>query len=191
MVKNGPNGQKWSKMGGLTLSSASVNGILQCGLGGQKLYKGEKRDLSSKMRPKCGPILELLRTEESLFSSKYQKIFKKLILRKKCECLFFMVGLSYNPISQKMQAPTLVLNLISTSYSLLHSFTATFLSKWENETFWVKCGLNADHFISLVRMRTKSAIADFYGSSAYSHSWPNKMFQNLKVQIRWLSSDTP
>ena len=117
------------------ICSASVNGILQCGLGGQKLYKGEKRDLSSKMRPKCGPILELLRTEESLFSSKYQKIFKKLILRKKCECLFFMVGLSYNPISQKMQAPTLVLNLISTSYSLLHSFTATFLSKWENETF--------------------------------------------------------
>ena len=58
------------------LSSASVNGILQCGLGGQKLYKGEKRDLSSKMRPKCGPILELLRTEESLFSSKYHKIFK-------------------------------------------------------------------------------------------------------------------
>ena len=41
-----------------------------------------------------------------------------------------------------------------------------FFHDWENETFCVKCGLNADHFISLVRMRTKSAIADFYGSSA-------------------------
>ena len=29
----------------------------------------------------------------------------------------------------------------------------------------MKCGLDVDHFISLVRMRTKSAIADFYGSS--------------------------
>ena len=47
-------------------------------------------------------------------------------------------------------------------------FTASlplFFHDWENETFCVKCGLNADHFISLVRMRTKSAIADFYGSS--------------------------
>lgn len=32
----------------------------------------------------------------------------------------------------------------------------------ENETFCVKCGLIADHFSSLVRMRTKSAIADLY-----------------------------
>ena len=49
-------------------------------------------------------------------------------------------------------------------------FTASlplFFHNWENETFWLKCGLNADHFISLVRMRTKSAIADFYGSSGF------------------------
>ena len=35
----------------------------------------------------------------------------------------------------------------------------------ENETFCVKCGLYADHFTSLVRVRTKYAIPDFYGSS--------------------------
>ena len=32
----------------------------------------------------------------------------------------------------------------------------------------MKCGLNADYFISLVRMRIKSAIADFYGSNVSS-----------------------
>ena len=32
------------------IPSGTVNGILQCGLGGQKLYNGEK-DLLSKMRP--------------------------------------------------------------------------------------------------------------------------------------------
>ena len=36
----------------------------------------------------------------------------------------------------------------------------------ENETFFVKCGLIADHFTSLGRMRTKAAIAAFYGSTA-------------------------
>ena len=35
-----------------------------------------------------------------------------------------------------------------------------------NAAFCVKCGLIADHFSSLGRMRTKSAIAAFYGSSA-------------------------
>ena len=54
-------------------------------------------------------------------------------------------------------------------------FTASlplFFHDWENETFCVKCGLNADHFISMVRMRTKSAIADFYGSSAPRPQFP-------------------
>ena len=75
--------------------------------------------------------------------------------------LFIMEGLLYNPISQEMHALILVLNLIDTSLFLFHSFTTTFLSKWDNETFCVKCGLNADHFNSLVCMQTKSAIADF------------------------------
>ena len=38
------------------------------------------------------------------------------------------VGLLNYPISQEMHALTLVLNLIYTSLSLFHSFTATFLS---------------------------------------------------------------
>ena len=69
-----------------------------------------------------------------------------------------MEGMLYYPISQEMHALTLVLNLIDTSLSLFHRFTATF-HDWENETLCVKCGLNADHFISLVLMQTKSAIA--------------------------------
>ena len=36
----------------------------------------------------------------------------------------------------------------------------------ENETFCVKCGLIADHFSSLVRMRTKFAIGNLFGPTA-------------------------
>ena len=39
-----------------------------------------------------------------------------------------MVGLLNNPISQGLHALTLVLNLIYTSLSLFHGFTAIFLS---------------------------------------------------------------
>ena len=46
----------------------------------------------------------------------------------KSAMLFIMEGMLYNPISQEMHALTLVLNLIDTSLSLFHSFTATFLS---------------------------------------------------------------
>ena len=53
-----------------------------------KALQWGKRDLLSKMRPKCGPILELLRTQESLFSSKRQKVFKEHILVQKCKCFF-------------------------------------------------------------------------------------------------------
>ena len=48
-----------------------------------------------------------------------------------------------------------------------------YFHNWENETFCVKCGLNADHFSSLVRMRTlvrmraESAIAAFYGRTDF------------------------
>ena len=40
-------------------------------------------------------------------------------------------------------------------------FTASlllFFHDWESEPFCVKCGLNADHFISLVRMRTNCGL---------------------------------
>ena len=46
----------------------------------------------------------------------------------KSAMLFIMEGMLCNPITQKMYALTLVLNLIDTSLSLFHSFTATFLS---------------------------------------------------------------
>ena len=100
-----------------------------------KALQWGKRDLLSKMRPKCGPILELLRTQRLLFPSKRQKVFKEHILVQKCKCFFFMVGLLHNTIYHEMHALTLVFNLIDTSLSLFHRFTTTFLSKWENETF--------------------------------------------------------
>ena len=65
-------------------------------------------------------------------------------------------------------------------------FTASlplFFHDWENETFCVKCGLNADHFISLVRMRTKSAIADFYGSSVCCSLFDGVPLCNLFVAL--------
>ena len=46
----------------------------------------------------------------------------------KSAMFFIMEGMLYNPISQGMHAFTLVLNLIDTSFSLFHSFPATFLS---------------------------------------------------------------
>ena len=67
-----------------------------------------------------------------------------------------------------MHALTLVLNLIDILSPFFTASLQLFFHDWENETFCVKCGLNADYFSSLVRMRTKSAIADFYGSSVYA-----------------------
>ena len=50
----------------------------------------------------------------------------------------------------------------------------------------MKCSLNVDHFTSLVRMRTKDAIADFYGSSAHYHSQagssPGSLLISLSLQ---------
>ena len=91
-----------------------------------KASQWEKRDLLSRMRPKCGPNLELLRTSSRNF---HQNAIKSLsTFCDKSEMLFIMEGMLYNPISQEMHALILVLNLIDTSLSLFHSFTATFLS---------------------------------------------------------------
>ena len=50
--------------------------------------------------------------------------------------------------------------------------------------------LNADHFSSLVRMRTKSAIADFYGSSVYIVSaCPRLCEEGIMPQIYKISLD--
>ena len=98
-----------------------------------KASQWEKRDLLSRMRPKCGPNLELLRTSSRNFHQNAMKSLKSTFWDKSV-MLFIMEGVLYNPISQEMHALTLVLNLIDTSLSLFHSFTATFLSrlgKWD------------------------------------------------------------
>ena len=89
--------------------------------------------------------------------------------------LFIMEGMLYKPISQDMHALILVLTLIDILSPFFTASLPLFFHVWENETFCVKCGLNADHLISLVRMRTKSAIADFYGSSEQLTKTPERI----------------
>ena len=86
-----------------------------------------KRDLLSRMRPKCGPNLELLRTSSLYFHENAMKSLKSTFCDKSA-ILFIMEGLLYHPISIELHVLTLVLNLIDSSLSLFHSFAATFLS---------------------------------------------------------------
>ena len=92
-----------------------------------KASQWEKRDLLSRMRPKCGPNLELLRTSSRYFHQNAMRSLK-ITFCDKSAVLFIMEGMLYNPISQEMHAFTLVLNLIEASLSLFHSFPPTFLS---------------------------------------------------------------
>ena len=92
-----------------------------------KSFTMGKRVLLGGMRPKCGPNLELLRTSSLYFHENAMKSLKSTFCDKSA-MLFIMEGMLCNPITQKMYALTLVLNLIDTSLSLFHSFTATFLS---------------------------------------------------------------
>ena len=87
----------------------------------------EKRDLLSRMRLKCGLDLELLQTSSRNFHQNAMKSLKSTFCDKSA-MLFIMEGMLYNPISQEMHALTLALNLIDTSLSLFHRFTATYLS---------------------------------------------------------------
>ena len=98
-----------------------------------KALQWERRDLLSRMRPKCGPNLDLLRTISRYFHQNAVKSLKSTFCDKSA-MLFIMNGLLYHPISIKLHVLTLVLNLIDSSLSLFHSFAATFLSwlgKWD------------------------------------------------------------
>ena len=53
-----------------------------------KALQWEKRDLLSRMRPKCGPNLELLRTPSRYFHQNAMKSLKKHILRQKCDVVY-------------------------------------------------------------------------------------------------------
>ena len=98
-----------------------------------KALQWERRDLLSRMRPKCGPNLDLLRTISRYFHQNAVKSLNSTFCDKSA-MLFIMNGLLYHPISIKLHVLTLVLNLIDSSLSLFHSFAATFLSwlgKWD------------------------------------------------------------
>ena len=98
-----------------------------------KALQWERRDLLSRMRPKCGPNLDLLRTISRYFHQNAVKSLKSTFCDKSA-MLFIIEGLLYHPISIELHVLTLVLNLIDSSLSLFHSFAATFLSwlgKWD------------------------------------------------------------
>ena len=92
-----------------------------------KALQWERRDLLSRMRPKCGPNLDILRTISRYFHQNAVKSLNSTFCDKSA-MLFIMNGLLYHPISIKLHVLTLVLNLIDSSLSLFHSFAATFLS---------------------------------------------------------------
>ena len=67
-------------------------------------------------------------------------------------------------------------------FAIFTAFLPLFSPFGENETFCVKCGLNADHFISLVSMLTKSAIADLFWKHWTFISSPEQL-----ITIIWFS----
>ena len=78
--------------------------------------------------------------------------------RDKSSMLFIMEGMLYNPIFKNMPSP--LFSLWLTLFSPF--FTASLpLFLWLGKFFCLKCCIDADHFISLIGMKTKSAIADF------------------------------
>ena len=92
-----------------------------------KALQWERKDLLSRMRPKCGPNLDILRTISRYFHQNAVKSLKSTFCEKSA-MLFIMEGLLYHPISIELHVLTLVLNLIDSSLSLFDSFAATFLS---------------------------------------------------------------
>ena len=99
-----------------------------------KALQWEKRDLLSRMRPKCGPKLELLRTSSRYFHQNAMKSLKSTF-RDKSAMFFIMEGMIYNPISQAMHALTLVLNLFDILSPFFTASLQLFFHDWENETF--------------------------------------------------------
>ena len=92
-----------------------------------KALQWERRDLLSRMQPKCGPNSVLLLTPSCYFHQNAMKSLESTFCDKSA-MLLIMEGLLYNTISKEMHALTLVFNLIDTSLSLFHKFTATLLS---------------------------------------------------------------
>ena len=142
---------------------------------------------------RSGPIKELLRTRESLFHQ-MPKVLYKTHLATKVQRLFSKVGLLYNPISQGIQVLTLILNLIDTSLSLFHSFTATFLSwlgKWDLLCeMRPKCGPfhqfgpHADQTNDMVRISHKRSHFLNYERTVTVKLWKREREVSTRLRIR-------
>ena len=86
----------------ITTSSASINGILQCGLGGQKLYNGKKETFWVK----CGLNADLFQSFCGLMSSYIHQNFERSLksaylrnytFRDKSLCVHYGRTNVYNP----------------------------------------------------------------------------------------------
>ena len=135
------------------LLSRTVNGILQCGLGGQKLYNGEKKTFWVKWGLNADPFQSFCGLISRYSHQNSTRSLKSAYLRHftfcdKSACVHYGRTGVYNPIFQEMHVQGVG------GYIYIY-----FLKR----IFCVKCGLIADQSSSLGRMRTKSAIAAFYG----------------------------
>ena len=80
-------------------------------------------------------------------------------------------------------------------FAIFTAFLQLFSPFEAKKTFCVKCGLDAVHFIKLVRMQTKSAIADLYestdstnvGNTLWEYS-TNKYFNKVELVIENVSN---
>ena len=160
--------QGWQKFSG------TINGILQCGLGRSKALQWGKKTFWVKCGLNADPFQSFCGLMSHYSHQNSKRSLKSAYLRNytfrdKSLCVHYGRTNVYNPRRCMFKIHP-ILPAFSQSSCLFVTFNCAIqVTKHyneENETFCVKCGLITDHFASLGRMRTKSAIAAFYGSTA-------------------------
>ena len=137
-------------------TSACKNGILP------RTFQRKKKHLSSKMRTKWGPVLELqivifIKIVKGLQKSAYLQHYTD---HNKSEYV------NYGGTFMKFHFPGQACTDAGG-----HFYISSFNGRWthfhmgKNETVCVKLGLHEDHFSSLVLMRTKFSIEDLFAST--------------------------
>ena len=86
----------------ITTSSASINGILQCGIGGQKLYNGKKETFWVKCSLNAGLFQSFCRLMSSYIHKIFERSLKSAYLRNytfrdKSLCVHYGRTNVYNP----------------------------------------------------------------------------------------------
>ena len=128
-------------------NSGTINGILQCGLGGQKLYNGEKKTFWVKWGLNADPFQSFCGLISRYSHQNSTRSLKSAYLRHftfcdKSACVHYGRTGVYNDDHQSFHP---ILPCVSLSSCLFVTFNcAVQVSKHyngENETFCVKCGL--------------------------------------------------